>query len=184
LILANPDLKHGLKEAETIKKIYNMDAVVISTKDATFETIKKNAEGCGKLIFITDARSDPGAPLNTKILLKENLYVADILKVGKRCFDLVDLDVCGNTVGESIRENELMGFVWAFFNAGAASVLATLWPIDDKSTKILKENFYFNLKKGESKDKALWNAQLKLIENEKFNYPYYWAPFVLFGDYL
>ena len=68
----------------------------------------------------------------------------------------------------------------AFIEAGADSVVSTLWELEDHTTEHLMAEFYARLGKGESKGEALRDAQRELIkEGVK---PYYWASFELVGD--
>ena len=69
----------------------------------------------------------------------------------------------------------------AFLYAGTPSVLASLWPVNDRATAELMEVFYQNLLRGQSKSEALQRAQTALMQ--KFSNPYYWGAFVLYGDY-
>jgi len=67
----------------------------------------------------------------------------------------------------------------AFLYAGAQSVIAALWDVDDKATKTVMLSFYSNLREGMSKEEALRTAQLEI--RKKYPQPYYWAGFVLTG---
>ena len=73
--------------------------------------------------------------------------------------------------------------VEAFLNAGARSVVASLWPAEDTYTKGLMEAFYRHLALGETKGEALRKAKVDMLR--KFGNaapPMYWAGFVLIGD--
>ena len=69
----------------------------------------------------------------------------------------------------------------AFLYAGTPSVLASLWCVDDRATAELMELFYKNLLAGLTKSEALQQAQLVMMK--KYENPYYWGAFVLYGDY-
>ncbi len=75
-----------------------------------------------------------------------------------------------------------MGIPRAFIYAGAPSVVASLWNVNDEATAFLMKELYRNLK-GLDKADALRTAQLELLKNPKSNKPYYWAAFYLIGDY-
>ena len=89
-----------------------------------------------------------------------------------------------------------LGIAGVAIQSGARSTLATLWSVEDASTTELISNFYQELKKSEeTKLAALRNAQLSLIESLRENppfaelkdlppHPYYWAPYVLVGNWL
>jgi CHAT domain-containing protein len=76
-----------------------------------------------------------------------------------------------------------MNLARAFLTAGAKSVVASLWDVDDRSTATLMEGFYQHLTKGESIASALRSSQLEFINTygEKAS-PYLWAGFEVIGD--
>ncbi len=82
--------------------------------------------------------------------------------------------------------DELLGLMRAFLGAGASSLVATLWAVEDESTAQLMAAFYGHLAAGLGKGAALRQAQLSLLassgKNDRYRHPYYWAPFFLVGD--
>jgi len=70
----------------------------------------------------------------------------------------------------------------AFLRAGTSTIVASLWEVDDQATGILMKAFYQNLMR-HGKAEALRKAQVTLMKNPKYAYPYYWAPFILVGDW-
>lgn len=101
--------------------------------------------------------------------------------------DLLALSACETaTTGVDADGKEVEGFAVLAQKQGAKSVLASLWPVADKSTPLLMEKFYQlrTDKPGTPKAQALREAQLSLIrENPSFAHPYYWAPFILIGNW-
>lgn len=92
---------------------------------------------------------------------------------------LVTLSACDTGIGP-VGEEGVDNIVNAFIEAGADSVVSTLWELEDHTTEHLMAEFYDRLGKGESKGEALRDAQRELIkEGVK---PYYWASFELVGD--
>ncbi|RUT00816.1 hypothetical protein DSM106972_072250 [Dulcicalothrix desertica PCC 7102] len=92
--------------------------------------------------------------------------------------DLLTLTACNTAVGESL------GLAGVAIQAGAKSILASLWSIDDTSTSELVQTFYQGWKNPElTKAVALQKAQMALIKNPKYQHPYFWAPFVLVGNW-
>jgi CHAT domain-containing protein len=71
--------------------------------------------------------------------------------------------------------------LYAALAAGARSVLASLWSVSDESTELLMAEFYRNLKRGDSKDRALQEAQVAMIRRGAR--PFHWAAFQLTGDW-
>ena len=76
-----------------------------------------------------------------------------------------------------------MGLTWALFMAGAPSQVVSQWSVNDASTAALMEQFYAGLKAGEAKGAALRAAELALLKDGQHGHPYYWAPFILLGDW-
>jgi CHAT domain-containing protein len=68
--------------------------------------------------------------------------------------------------------------------AGAPRVLVSLWNVNDESTAILMSQFYKNkFTKGMTPAAALRQAQLDLLKNPQYQSPFYWAPFILQGEW-
>jgi CHAT domain-containing protein len=100
---------------------------------------------------------------------------------------LVTLSACQtgrNVVGGG---DELLGLMRAFLCAGAASLVLSLWAVEDQSTAQLMVAFYRRLAEGWNKEAALRAAQLALLRGENgselpgSDHPYFWAPFFLVG---
>ena len=69
-------------------------------------------------------------------------------------------------------------------SAGSKSVVASLWKVDDRATAVLMADFYeLMLRQGMSPAAALRSAKLKMMQDKHWNAPYYWAGFVLQGEY-
>ncbi len=98
--------------------------------------------------------------------------------------DLVVLSACQTGLGKLIRGEGMVGLTRAFMYAGTPSVLVSLWSVSDISTATLMGEFYKNLIKNKlSKTDALRKAQRALMSDEKFAHPFYWAPFIIIGDW-
>jgi len=99
--------------------------------------------------------------------------------------DLVVLSACRTGLGRLRRGEGIVGLTRAFIYAGTPSVLVSLWNINDRSTADFMKNFYEQLMKGKSKSKALQLAKLEMLEaaRKSYQHPFYWAPFILVGDY-
>ena len=98
--------------------------------------------------------------------------------------DLVVLSACNTALGRDVRGEGLVGLTRGFMHAGASSVVASLWKVDDDATAELMKIFYtFMLQEGLSPSDALRRAQLKMLERRQWREPYYWAAFVIQGRY-
>jgi CHAT domain-containing protein len=101
------------------------------------------------------------------------------LKLGA---DLVVLSACETALGKEIKGEGLVGLTRGFMYAGAARVVASLWSVDDKATAKLMKQFYEGmLREGLRPVAALRAAQVAMWEKKKS--PYFWAAFVLQGEW-
>ncbi|MCA1568080.1 MAG: CHAT domain-containing protein [Acidobacteria bacterium] len=98
--------------------------------------------------------------------------------------DLVVLSACRTGLGKEVRGEGLIGLTRGFMYAGAPRVVASLWQVDDEATAQLMRLFYQKMfKEGMSAAEALKAAQVSLSGEKRWNSPYYWAGFVLQGDW-
>ena len=97
---------------------------------------------------------------------------------------LVVLSACRTALGDEVRGEGLIGLTRGFMHAGASSVVASLWKVDDEATSELMKYFYTNmLKKGMRPAAALREAQNTLRQNPLWQSPHYWAAFTLQGEF-
>ena len=97
---------------------------------------------------------------------------------------LVVLSACRTGLGEDVRGEGLIGLTRGFMHAGASSVVASLWKVDDEATAELMKHFYTNmLKKGMPPAAALREAQNTLRQNPQWRSPHFWAGFILQGEF-
>ncbi|KST63450.1 hypothetical protein BC008_18315 [Mastigocoleus testarum BC008] len=95
--------------------------------------------------------------------------------------ELLVLSACQTAEGDT---RSALGIAGIALRSGARSTVGTLWPVSDESTSILMNEFYQQIKKtSQNKAQILRQAQLRLIKSKKFNHPFYWAPFVLIGNW-
>lgn len=97
--------------------------------------------------------------------------------------DMVVLSACETGLGRRTRNEGIQGLARSFHYAGARTVAVSLWCVDDAGTKTLMSAFYPSLKQGVHKDEALRHAMLTTRKNPRTRHPYYWAPFILDGDW-
>ena len=103
--------------------------------------------------------------------------------------ELLVLSACKTAQGD---DKAVLGLAGIALKSGARSTLGTLWSVSDESTVLLIDRVYEQIASSNhneavsSKNKAqiLRQAQLELIRSEQFNHPYYWAAFVLVGNWI
>ncbi|HEV7643513.1 MAG TPA: CHAT domain-containing protein [Pyrinomonadaceae bacterium] len=159
--------------------------------DFTLSEMKKMILKGYKVVHIASHFSvRPGDSTKSFILLGDGtaLTVDQFKNSAQLRFDgveLLTLSACQTALVEKDgkgREMEGLGYV-AQIN-GAKAILASLWKVNDESTSRLMTQFYTIRERDKlSKAEALQNAQLDLINSREFSHPYYWAPFILIGNW-
>jgi CHAT domain-containing protein/tetratricopeptide (TPR) repeat protein len=161
----------------------------------------------GTLHLATHALADPEQPERSCLILSqvdlpdayaaavsgERLYdgrltVEEILREWKLEADLVTLSACETGLGRQVSGEGMVGFAHAFLQAGARSLLVSLWKVDDKATSLLMTRFYENLwLRDLPKAAALREAKAWLREyvddmgERPYEHPFFWSAFVLIG---
>ena len=139
----------------------------------------------------TDALSPTAGLPTVDSTLDGRLETWEIFGVPLNGNDLVVLSACETTVNDLAKENrvalsrgdELVSLTRAFIYAGAPTVIASLWSVDDAATETLMVAFYKHwLQDGMSKAQALQAAQADVRREPRWASPFYWAGFVLHGD--
>jgi CHAT domain-containing protein len=98
--------------------------------------------------------------------------------------DLVVLSGCRTALGKQMKGEGVVGLTRAFMYAGTSRVLASLWSVDDAATATLMTRFYEGiLTGGLSPPRALQRAQLAVRSQRQWRQPYFWAGFMLQGDW-
>ena len=135
-------------------------------------------------------RFSPGTEVNSFLLLGdgERLTLGDIRTQNYR-FDnveLLTLSACDTGLGGGRDEQgrEIEGFGVIAQQQGAKAVLATLWPVADESTATLMADLYRRRQSDSlTKIEALRQSQIAMRVRTKYAHPYYWAPFILMGNW-
>lgn len=127
-----------------------------------------------KLVFYQDKDSIEDGMLNTYELFGMNLNAG-----------LAVLSACNTGTGRLMKGEGVMNLARGFIYAGVPGIVMTLWSVEDQSSAEIVENFYGYLRDGMSKDEALRQAKLDLINqgDPLRSHPYYWAAYVTIGDY-
>jgi CHAT domain-containing protein/Tfp pilus assembly protein PilF len=98
--------------------------------------------------------------------------------------DLIVLSACQSALGKDIRGEGLVGVARGFMYGGAKSIVASLWNVNDSVTARLMATFYRGyLREGLSSSEALRAAQIEIWKRPQWRDPYFWAAFVLQGEW-
>ncbi len=135
--------------------------------------------------FSAHAVANRESPLDSAVILSQQgdsfkLYARDVAAMPLHA-DLVTIAACRSAGARAYSGEGLVGFTWAFLQAGARNVVAGLWDVSDRSTSELMANLYSEMAKGLGPAEALRSAKLALLRSAgPYRKPYYWAPFQLF----
>jgi CHAT domain-containing protein len=187
-------LQNALDEVSSIAFMFRPHSEMLLGDDATESAFKDSADQYRVLHLATHGYFNSLNPLLSGLQLEPDdandglLEVHEILELDLES-DLVTLSACETGLGSGFfteipAGDAFVGMTRAFLRVGSATVLATLWAVEDRSTHDLMQSFYRNLgASGVYKNKAaaLVNAQKALRASTEYQHPYYWAPFVLVG---
>ncbi len=172
-------------EDEAIARYYK--AKLLVKNKATESAFKEQASQYTLLHLSAHGELNVRNPLFSRIVLQPdqktgddgNLEVHEIYQLDLSQTDLVVLSACDTKLGRQSKGDEIIGLNRAFLYAGASSVIASLWKVNDQATSTLMNLFYLYLRQGKSKAEALQAAQK--ATRALYPHPYYWAGFVLTG---
>ena len=98
--------------------------------------------------------------------------------------DMVVLSSCQSALGRDIKGEGLIGLTRGFMYAGAPRVVASLWKVSDNATAQLMKRFYGKMLNERLRPSAAFRAaQISLMNEKQWRAPYFWAPFVLHGEW-
>lgn len=106
----------------------------------------------------------------------------EVLSMDLSATQLVVLSACETGVGTLQQGEEVYSLRRAFQQAGAGAILSTLWILDDKATNYFMRTFYRKFLNGLAPQQSLRKTQLAFLRSDKYQHPYFWAPFVMNGS--
>ncbi|MFZ4855098.1 MAG: CHAT domain-containing protein [Desulfuromonadaceae bacterium] len=190
-----------------------LDGDILIDNEFTWDAMSEKIDGRYQAIHIASHFNlDPSNETKSYLLLGDgNHLTLDKLKHQQSLFrgvDLLTFSACSTGVGTaSMRGREIDGIGYIGETQGAKTVMATLWPVADESTSLLMKDFYRRREAGATKIEALRQAQLGMLNgstkptkkhaersgekpfrfevdpDKPFAHPYYWAPFILIGNF-
>lgn len=189
--LKMPNLPGTLEEVNEIRLLLRAEGkdVTSSTKVSASESSLKtdNLEQYDYVHFATHGVVNESQPDLSRIFLNPDaeedgsLYNGEIYNL-KLNADLVTLSACETGLGKIEKGEGVVGLSRALQYAGANNLLVSFWQVSDASTSQLMIEFYKQHQVyGLNYNNALRSAKLTLLKDERYNQPYYWAPFILVG---
>jgi CHAT domain-containing protein/predicted metal-dependent hydrolase len=176
------------QEIDTLAKIFkayknlggrHLRRKYLKGKRATFAAFRESAGQADILHLACHGEFRPDNPMFSSLRLADGwVTVRDVCAMRLKS-GLVTLSACATGLNSVFGGDELLGLSRGFFSAGAASLLLTLWTVNDEAATELMGSFYRNLQRGMALAEALREAQLGFIRDG--SHPYFWSPFVLTG---
>jgi CHAT domain-containing protein len=182
-----PALEYAAQEIETVEANFPAAANKKFTGAMAGPGIYRAAspDRFSILHFSAHAVANKESPLDSAIILSPQgdnfkLYARDVIDIPLQA-DLVTVSACRSAGARSYSGEGLVGFAWAFLQAGAQNVIAGLWDVTDRSTPEIMGVLYAQIAAGAEPADALRAAKLKLIHSgQAYRRPYYWGPFQLY----
>ncbi|MEO8231848.1 MAG: CHAT domain-containing protein [Ignavibacteriota bacterium] len=177
-------LKYSKDEINNLNSIFS-NGVVLLSENATETQFKENASQSSIIHLSTHSFLLKDQPL---IVFSQNktdkedgfLETGEILQLRLNS-DMVVLSSCRSGLGAVDEAEGVIGMQKSFFEAGAKSIVVSLWDVNDKYTSLFMETFYKYLSEGFDKSESMQKAKIFFKNNYSAN-PYYWSAFVLSGD--
>lgn len=180
LILGHADdrLPQVGREVDRVARLFP-GALALRDAAATGAALREHGPTQELLHIACHALFRNDSPRFSALHLADGAFTArDAARLRLRC-GLLTLSACETGVSAVMPGDELIGLTHAFLSAGAASVLASLWTVQDDTTATLMEAFYTRLRAGARPAAALRETQCEALRRQP--HPYFWAAFSLHG---
>jgi len=185
-----PSLPYVLKELQNIHNIWGGE--VLLNENFTLSNLEaKLRNNSYSILHFATAGNFSSNPTENFLLTYDDKLTKERLEalIGISKFkntqplELITLSSCETARGSG---HTLFGLIGIMIEAGARSAIGNLWPVSDQPMAYFMTEFYRQLKINPylSKAKALQKAQLHLLRDKEYENPYYWAPFILVGNWL
>ena len=188
-----PRLPGAEREAREVADLYAGRAVLLTGEDASASRIAAalarrqilhlavhavpGADGTrDALVLAPDPGSDPGSASSGLVSSRS------LLRAGEPAPEMVVLSACSTLGSTPSRSGGLLGLAQAFVARGAAAVVGTLWPIDDRVLTPIMVDFHRGLRGGLSASESLRRAQVAALERARPGECCDWAAVQMIGD--
>ena len=178
------DLPFAEKEAEDVAKTMPRSRALVR-RDASRAAFRKYSSDFRFIHVASHGEFDAERPLVSSLLLAPDggddgrLTVSDLYSMRVDA-DLVTLSACETGLGKVANGDDVVGLTRGFLYAGARTIVASLWQVDDRATSELMSAFYSSLGKGLTRREALSAAEREQLKKQP--HPFFWAAFQLTGS--
>jgi CHAT domain-containing protein len=181
-------LPHVSAELQAIQRLYrgkmllNQDFLLSSVE----KELRKEDFGIVHIAshgqFASDAAQSFILTFDGKLTMDRLAQYVGLLRFRDDPLELLTLSACETAVGD---DRAALGLAGVAIKAGARSALATLWRVQDEATAILVTEFYRQLQDPTvSRARALQRAQLQLLNNPRYQDPFFWSSFLLINNWF
>ena len=173
-------------------EVKKLEGKTFTDSNATKNNFLQNINQYSTLHLATHASVNNKEPLKSFIAFFPStgdykLYAGEIADLKLDATQLVILSACETGTGQLVKGEGLMSLSRAFAYAGCPNIITSLWKAEDRTTAFITQQLHYYLDKNYTKDKALQQAKLDLLNNKeidpRFKSPNYWAHLLLIGDY-
>lgn len=176
--VADDQIPRVHEELESLNDLF-ASVKLFTNAAATSEALRRNCTDVDVLHLACHAQFRSDNPLFSSLVFSDGWFtVRDAYSLKLNC-GLVTLSACETGMNEVAPGDELMGLARGFLSAGSATVMMSLWTIDDEATAELMTTFYRALAATNSPATALRQAQIDLLRQKP--HPFFWSPFILVG---
>lgn len=172
-------LAHAGREAEAVAAVFGTDGAVLVGAQATLAALQGCVGGAGVVHLACHARFRADNPRFSALHLQDGPLTADLAETLDLAGATVVLSACETGLADA--GDEGVGLVRAFLVAGAARVVASLWPVDDAMTAATMTRFYAALRAGAAPSEALRSAQIET--QRQHAHPHFWGAFAVWGGF-
>jgi CHAT domain-containing protein len=165
-------------EARKLSRIVP-DPEMLTGRNATFDAFTTNAGRHDLIHLACHGQFRQDDPMFSSLHLADGWITVQDLTSQRLKAKLVTLSACDTGLSKVFAGDELLGLARGFLTAGAASMVVSLWTVNDEAASRLMEHFYLSLQRGAGPAASLKDAQNALIAGGA--HPYLWAPFVCVG---
>lgn len=165
-------------EISSLAKLFS-EAVVLLNTEATVAALRTRSRSARIIHLACHGEFRHDNPLFSSLKLGDGRLTVKEAYDLRLANSLVTLSACETGVSALAPGDELLGLSRGFFAAGAASIVISLWTVDDDATASLMIDFYQELIRGRPPAAALRSAQLRLLRIKP--HPFFWSPFILTG---
>lgn len=186
-------LPYAAEEVANIQAIWPGPSTVIEEQEANIDRFRQLAGSYGILHIATHAQADDKSRASERAFLafqpNDSLPDAHFLYFNELPLldldaDLVVLSACETGIGRLYEGEGIASLARGFTQAGARSILTTLWSVNDAQSSKLMGDFYRYLALGIDKDKALQKARMRYLSraDDFYSHPFFWGAYIAIGD--